>query len=191
VLKVATPLVVVAVAGEGLNVPPPLSVRVTAVPSATKLPLASVTVAVTGDVKFIPSCCVPMGEMTTEVAAPAVTANGLEVAVVAPELAVSTSAAPTVLTDRFENVAMPLAFVTVLVAPLSAPEPVVRLRVTGTPAPMTTPLLSSTVTATENVPPAATLNGGSVVNDRLPTALEVTVNVLLVLLALAAVAVIV
>jgi hypothetical protein len=152
------------------------------------LPLASVTVTVTGDVKVVASCCVPIGEIATVAGVPEVTANGDDVAVVDPDVAVSTSAAPTVLTERVENVAMPLEFVTVLVAPLSAPEPVVKLRVTGTPAPITTPLLSLTVTAAENVPPAATLAGGSVVNDRLPIALESTVNVLLAPVALAAVA---
>jgi hypothetical protein len=132
-----------------------------------------------------------MGEIAKVAGVPEVTANGDDVAVVEPDVAVSTSAAPTVLIERVENVAIPLEFVTVLVAPLRVPEPVVRLRVTGTPAPTAMPLASSTVTAAENVPPAATLAGGSVVNDRLPTALEVTANVLLAPVALPAVAVIV
>jgi hypothetical protein len=191
VLNVATPFVVVAVAGDGLRVPPPLRVNGTVVPFATVLPLESVTVTVTGDENVVASCCVPIGEIATVAGVPEVTANGDDVAVVEPDVAVSTSAPPTVLTDRVENVAIPLAFVTVLVAPLSAPEPVVRLRVTGTPAPMTTPLPSLTVTAAENKPPAATLAGGSVVNDSVPTALEVTANVLLAPVALPAVAVIV
>jgi hypothetical protein len=131
---------------------------------------------------------VPIGEITTVAGEPGITANGLVVAVMAPDVAVSTSAAPTVLTERFENVAIPLAFVTVLVAPLRAPEPVVRLNVTGTPEPTTTPLPSATVTATENGPAAETVAGGSVVNVRVPTALDVTVNVLLTPVAPAAVA---